>query len=138
MMSANNRLQFPAPHRRDMVVLLMRAALVVALTLVPFGVSAQKPPGEQFSKNMKLISHLPLAGPLEVLDIEVEQELSRPYAYVSRASLNREKRSPAGFQIIDMRKLDDPKVLMTWSIDPPGQELHVGSGMAGKYFKHKG
>jgi hypothetical protein len=137
-MSKNNHTQFSLVSLRPVAGAIATAAIAFALLLIPSGVIAQKPPGEQFSKNMKLISHLPLAGPLEVLDIEVEQELTRPYAYVSRASLNREKRSPAGFQIIDMRKLDDPKVLMTWSIDPPGQELHVGSGMAGKYFKHKG
>src|SRR4051812_27369692 len=41
-------------------------------------------PGQQRSTNMKLMSHVPLGAALSVADIEIEQELSRPYAYIAR------------------------------------------------------
>src|SRR3977135_3171925 len=43
-------------------------------------------PGEQGSRNIKVLAHIPLGGPASVGDIEIEQELSRPYVYLSRLS----------------------------------------------------
>jgi hypothetical protein len=91
---------------------------------------AKFPAGENFSRNMKLVGHLPLAGEIHTSDIEVEQELSRPYAYVSRYGM------PAGFQIIDLRDATKPKVLYSWFIEDP--ELHQGNGLKGMTFKVKG
>ncbi len=87
---------------------------------------------------MKLVAHVPLTGPMEVGDIEIEQDLSRPYAYVSRMRFFKGSRAPAGFQIIDLREPEKAKVLYTWFIGDPDQDLHEGSGLAGKYFKLKG
>src|ERR1044072_4500418 len=39
-------------------------------------------PGQQGSRNIKLMSHIPLGGRLTVGDIEAEQELPRPYVSV--------------------------------------------------------
>ena len=86
-------------------------ALVAAMALTATGVVAQKPPGQQSSPNMKLIAHLPLGDTLEVADIEVEQEMSRPYAYVSK-SLDQ-----IGFDIIDLRDISNPKKIW-WDVRP--------------------
>ncbi len=59
-------------------------SLVVLGTLLAHPVSAQYPPGEQGSTNLHVVSHVPLGGEFRVTDIEIEQELSRPFAYVSR------------------------------------------------------
>src|SRR6185503_14855718 len=42
-------------------------------------------PGEQGSRNIHVIGHLPLtvSSPYNIADIEIEQELSRPYIYIS-------------------------------------------------------
>ena len=88
---------------------------------------AQHPPGTQGSTNVHIVSHIPLGGPLKVADIEIEQELSRPYAYVSR------RLNPSGVQIIDLRDPTKANLLYTWWIDDP--DLHRGGGMDNKYFK---
>ena len=53
-------------------------------TMVVLGATmlqAQYPgPGQNFSPNVHLVSHVPLAGEMKISDIEVEQELTRPYA----------------------------------------------------------
>jgi hypothetical protein len=46
--------------------------------------AAQYPPGKQSSPNIHVLSHLPLGQGFTTLDVEVEPELSRPYAYASR------------------------------------------------------
>jgi hypothetical protein len=109
-------------------------ALMASLTAVA-AASAQHAPGMQRSSNMKLVYHLPLAGalPLEAgkggdipglgrrtSDIEVEQELSRPFAYVTH------RFAPTGFHIIDMRDPNKAKVLYHWVIE--NAELHRGAG----------
>jgi hypothetical protein len=62
----------------------------VKLLLFLFGFStlsssahAQLGPGRQRSSNLQLVAHVPMAS---VTSLEIERELSRPYAYVSRGS----------------------------------------------------
>jgi len=83
------------------------------------------------SSNVSVVAHIPLAGPLQVEDIEIEQELSRPYAYVTRSQ------RWGGFHIIDLRDPRKARVLYSWSV--PSPELHKGSGGTGPaYLKSKG
>jgi hypothetical protein len=80
------------------------------------------------SRNIEVVGHLPLGGYFRVMDAEIGQEMSRPYAYVSQS------RDRPGFSIIDLHDLDHIKVLYRWSIENP--ELHTGTGgMDGKYVK---
>jgi hypothetical protein len=108
--------------------------ITLALTLLlPAALHAQVPKypaGEHFSRNVKLIGHLPLAESGRVADIEVEQDLSRPYAYISR------NHNPPGFQIVEFKDLTKPKLLYTWFIEDAA--LHDGSGLKGMYFKLRG
>ncbi|MGA7304613.1 MAG: hypothetical protein WBW88_07045, partial [Rhodothermales bacterium] len=57
------------------------------------------PPGERGSPNMHVLSHIPLGEPESVSDIEIEQDMSRPYAYVAR------REGSIGYDVID---LSDP------------------------------
>jgi hypothetical protein len=82
------------------------------------------------SSNIEVLSHIPLGAPLSVSDVIVEQELSRPYAYVGRM------RSEKGFDIIDLSNPERARVIHKWRIDD--EELHQGlGGMDPKYFKWK-
>ena len=87
-------------------------------------------PGVKFggSPNIELLGHIPLGGYFRVMDNEIEQELSRPYAYVSQS------RDRKGFSIISLKDVHHPKLIYTWTIS--NQDLHGGTGgMDGKYFK---
>lgn len=81
------------------------------------------------SDNLEVLSHVPLGAPLSVTDIVVEQEMSRPYAYVGRMQAEK------GFDIIDLSDPEKAEVIYRWRM--PNEELHVGlGGMDPKYFKH--
>ena len=108
-----------------------------ALLLVAAPVAAQYAPGQQSSPNVKLASHVPLGPDGTVMDIELEQELSRPFAYVSRSDYGKPAIKQIGFDIVDLKRPEKARVLRRWRIENP--ELHQGlGGMAGKYFKLKG
>ncbi len=87
------------------------------------------------SPNIKVISHLPLGPRLNVSDIDVEQELDRPYAYVGRMVYGTE--GDRGMDIIDISDPAHPKRIYKWRIE--NQDLHLGTGgMDVKHFKWKG
>ena len=87
------------------------------------------------SPNIKVISHLPLGPRLNVSDIDVEQDLDRPYAYVGRMVYGDE--GDRGMDIIDISDPAKPKRIYKWRIE--NQDLHVGlGGMDVKHFKWKG
>jgi len=88
------------------------------------------PPGERGSPNIKVLSHIPLGAGGSVSDIEIEQDLSRPYAYVARRS------DEIGFDVISLEDPDHAKVIHRWRIENP--ELHQGGAMDGRYFKQDG
>src|ERR1700741_3993864 len=68
----------------------------------------QPAPGMAGSRNMRVAAHIPLEGALQVADIEIEQELSRPYVYIPI------RVKEAGFYIIDIKNLDKAKILYRW------------------------
>jgi hypothetical protein len=72
-------------------------------------------PGVKFggSPNVKVLGHIPLGGYFRVMDNEIEQEPSRPYAYVSQS------RDRPGFTIIDLHDVEHPKLLYSWKIRTP-------------------
>src|SRR5579863_8657363 len=116
---------------------MMRAG-VIALAVCAVAVGAQednnnKPKLDKVggSPNVHLLSHVPLGGYFRVADADLEQEMSRPYAYVGQI------RDRAGFTIIDIKDPSNPKVLYKWKIE--NYELHQGDGgLRAKYFKLKG
>ena len=92
-------------------------------------------PMKRGSDNIEVVSHLPLGADLSVSDIEIEQELSRPYVYVAREVIG--DAGEKGMDIIDLHDPEHPKVIYQWRIE--NQDLHVGAGGKDiKYFKWDG
>ncbi|MSR07113.1 MAG: hypothetical protein EXR93_08625 [Gemmatimonadetes bacterium] len=92
------------------------------------------PPGEQGSRNVHVLSHVPLGRLFTVGDIEAEQELSRPYVYVPR--MQGTTRS-TGFSIVSVKDPSKARLLFTWTMEKP-ELLRAYGGLQGKYFKLKG
>src|SRR5258705_268867 len=91
------------------------------------------PPGAEGSANITVLSHIPLGRIFTVGDIEIEQELSRPYAYVPRLHGTT---ASAGFNIISLKDPENARMIYYWRIENP--ELHQGTGcLQNKYFKLK-
>jgi len=102
-----------------------------------------RPAGEQSSRNVHIMSHIPLPGggnrgvanlggiEIRTADVEIEQELARPYAYVPMWG------APSQVHIISLKDPAKAKILYTWTIENP--ELHVPAGaLAPSYFKTHG
>ena len=116
------------PRRPGRVFALLAGVVMILIVAAEAVAQDQGPPRPQRSPNMEVLSHVPLGAPYTVSDIEVEQDLDRPYAYVSRMLVH-------GFDIIDLSDPSDAHVIYSWRI--PNAELHTGRGaMDGKYFKH--
>jgi hypothetical protein len=111
------------------------AALAVSVTLSPVPVAGQSVPWSPLkrgSDNMEVLGHIPLGPRLSVADLDLEQELSRPYAYVSRMVYGDE--GPKGMDIVNLADPNKPEVIYRWRIE--NQDLHQRTGgMDVKHFK---
>ncbi|MSR06960.1 MAG: hypothetical protein EXR93_07845 [Gemmatimonadetes bacterium] len=99
--------------------------LLVAPTTISHAQGSGSVAGNQRSRNVQIVAHIP--GRLT--DIEIEQELSRPYAYVSTGGAK-------GFSIINLKDPAKAYKMYTWQIENP--ELHQGSALAPTYLKSRG
>ena len=89
--------------------------------------SSQANAEDRGSDNIEVLAHLPLGE--RVSDIEIEQDLARPYVYVAREN--------RGLDVIDVADPYDAKVILRWSFED--MDLHVGSaGKDIKIFEHGG
>ncbi len=87
------------------------------------------------SDNIDVLSHIPLGPPLSIADLDMEQELSRPYVYVSRMIYG--EAGSKGTDIISVKDPKNPRVLLRWRIE--NEELHLPrGGMDVKHFKYRG
>jgi hypothetical protein len=128
----------PGRRTRSARVELNRGLAVAAACLAAAGASEARGQDVEVdavarrgSANVEVVAHLPLGGGFGVTDVEIEQELSRPYAYLSRAF------GEAGFDILSLADPERPRVIYRWRIENPA--LHRGyGGMDPKYFKHDG
>ena len=92
-------------------------------------------PQKPGSDNLQVLGHIPLGPRLSVADMDMEQELSRPYAYVARMVYGEE--GDKGTDVIDISDPSKPKVIYEWRIED--QDLHLGNGgMDVKHFKWDG
>ena len=106
---------------------------LMAATITPEA-SAQWTPLKRGSDNIEVVGHLPMGGPVSAADTDIEQEMSRPYAYVGRIS---QGDGGKGVDIIDLSDPERPSVLYEWRIEDP--DLHIGlGGMDVKHFKVDG
>ncbi|MFV1989063.1 MAG: LVIVD repeat-containing protein [Gemmatimonadota bacterium] len=112
------------------VGILILAALLSTSPLLAQGI-AQWNPLKRGSDNIEVLGHLPLGPHNNLADMEVEQELSRPYAYVARARYD--GLGPVGMAIIDISDPERPTKITEWQIE--NQDLHIGGARDVKYFK---
>ena len=116
----------------------MKTTATILLLLASFAISplmAQDGMVERGSDNITVLGHLPLGVRMSVTDLDIEQGLDRPYAYVGRASILSE--GPKGMDVIDFSDPSNPKRILEWRL--PDQELHMNrGGMDVKTFKWDG
>ena len=108
---------------------LCGALAVVGIVLAPLCVRAQWTADRRGSDNIEVVAHVPLGGD-SVADVEIEQDLDRPYAYVSRDAFEGNER---GMDIIDLRDPTNASVLYRWRIED--SDLHMGGGLDVKLFE---
>jgi len=106
---------------------------LMIVTAVPLaGQDVPWTPLSRGSDNIEVLGHLPLGPRLSVADMEVEQELSRPFAYVARMQYG--PVGPKGLDIISIADPEKPELLYEWRIE--NQDLHLPTGgMDTKHFK---
>src|ERR1043165_1572050 len=85
-------------------------------------------PGEQGSSNVHVLGHIPLGRSFSGSDIEMEQELARPYVYTSvmlqtGTNIISAKDSPGGFHNIYMYKHSDGRTLLVTTNGNPGARV---------------
>src|ERR1043166_4943273 len=97
--------------------------ITAAVLVLPAGAGAQQSasngkfaPGEQGSRNIHVLSHVPLGRLFTVGDIEGEQELSRPYVYVPRMQGTTHS---TGFSIVSVKDPKAAKTIYTWTMERP-------------------
>ena len=109
------------------------AAALVGLMSTPLG--AQNVPWTPLARgsdNIEVLGHLPLGHRLSIADMDIEQELDRPYAYVARMVYGTE--GPKGTDIISIEDPGNPELIYEWRIE--NQDLHLPTGgMDVKHFK---
>ena len=125
--------------RRRAFAAAAAAVMVAAVCLLTPAARAQDPgakltPFDQKrggNEKMHMLSHVTSRdGPWKAADVELEQDRSRPYVYLS-GFVN------FGLQVYDLSNKATPKKIFSWTIENP--ELHRGIGaMDGKYFKTNG
>ena len=119
-------------------VVALSTVLAGAMLLSPASAAAAQENAEnRGSDNIEVVSHLPLGGPGSVSDIEIEQDMSRPYVYVGHEVLGYSTTLDRGMDIIDIADPASPRVIHRWRIED--NELHVGAGGKDiKVFEHDG
>ncbi len=108
---------------------LFGARVVIGVVLGSLCLGAQWTADRRGSDNIEVVAHVPLGGD-SVADIEIEQDLDRPYAYVSRDAFEGDER---GMDIIDVRDPANASVLYRWRI--ADSDLHMGGGLDVKLFE---
>ena len=110
-------------------VMVTTALVGLAFLSVSADLAAQANAETRGSDNIEVVAHVPLGG--SVCDIEIEQEMSRPYAYVCRSGDN------AGMDVIDLADPENAKVIQRWRVEDV--DIHMGSGGKDmKIFKWNG
>jgi len=117
--------------------LIPLSILLIAATLASAPAHAQSEMNalNRGSDNIEVLGHQPLGARMSVTDMELEQELDRPYAYVGRASIL--ESGPKGMDVIDLSDPSNPEVLLRWRLENQDLLQNRG-GMDVKYFKMDG
>ncbi|MFQ5745220.1 MAG: LVIVD repeat-containing protein [Acidobacteriota bacterium] len=120
---------------RPLTSFVILLGVVLLGATAPLAASQQWTPAKRGSDNIEVVAHLPLGAELSVSDIEIEQELSRPYVYLAREVIG--DTGEMGMDVIDIHDPRHPEVIYRWRIE--NQDLHVGGGGKDiKYFEWNG
>ena len=106
-------------------------AVVVSPTRTAVAQSSDASKKTGGSQNVRLLGHLPFDGLLSTAGVDMEQELSRPYVYVSGIT------DEPGFWVVSVADPAKPKVLYHWRFPLSPQDSGLG-GENGRYFKLNG
>ncbi len=118
-----------------MIRALSATALLAVMTTPLAAQEVPWSPLNRGSDNIEVLGHLPLGPRLSVADMDVEQELNRPFAYVARMVYGFD--GPKGTDIISIADPENPELLYEWRIE--NQDLHQRTGgMDVKHFKWDG
>jgi len=118
--------------RRLASAALFSLSIVFAVGTSAHAQSTPWTPLNRGSDNIEVLGHLPLGPRLNVADMDVEQEMDRPYAYVARMVYGFE--GEKGMDIISIANPERPELLYEWRIE--NQDLHMRTGgMDVKHFK---
>jgi hypothetical protein len=115
-------------HSKSLAAAIALVSAVASIAHAQRG-GEQPAPGEAGSRNMKVVAHIPVGYNFMANDVKIEQELSRPYAYMSG-------RSHFGYYILDLKNLSKVGLLYTWRIENP--ELHKGRALSAMHLKVNG
>jgi len=125
-------------HRHGSRVVLagvVSTLLVISTHIQVRTLEAQDAPpwnaGNRGSDNIEVLGHLPLGPDENLADMDIEQEMNRPYAYVARARYA--GAGPIGLSIVSLSDPERPSVITEWHIED--QDLHIGGARDVKYFK---
>ena len=111
---------------------VLQCVLFLSAFMIAPGAFAQWTPTNPGSDNIEILGHIGLGHRLSVADLDMEQEVSRPYVYVSRMVYG--DAGPKGTDIISIANPEKPEVIYRWRIE--NQDLHLPTGgMDVKYFK---
>ncbi|MDE2997216.1 MAG: hypothetical protein OXT73_10870 [Bacteroidota bacterium] len=117
---------------------LLLGLFITAFAFQPSQTQAQDTPWtptKPGSDNMEVLGHIPLGPRLSVADMDLEQEVSRPFAYIAR--MHYAEAGEKGTDIVDLSDPSNPRVIYRWRIE--NQDLHMRTGgMDVKYFKWNG
>ncbi|MGB1657258.1 MAG: hypothetical protein ACPHO4_07880, partial [Longimicrobiales bacterium] len=90
-------------------------ASILAALLAPTLRAQTWNPLQRGSKSIEVVGHLPMGARLTVTDMDIEQELDRPYAFVSRANVV--GGGERGVDIVDLSNPENPRILYEWRIE---------------------
>ena len=127
---SNQGLAFVVLHRAFSFCGALGLLLFVGQTSVSAQASTPWTSLNRGSDNIEVLGHLPLGHDENLSDMDVEQELSRPYAYIARASY---EEGPIGMVIVDISDPENLREITEWLIE--NSDLHVGGARDVKYFK---
>ncbi len=103
------------------------AFVTLAFLAPPLYAQSDDAPG---TRNVKLVGHLPLGGlqpgpdgrpGRRTGDVELEQNLDRPYVYIAR------RFAPQGFDIIDLTHPARPRLLTSWQLPDEAPSTEAGT-----------
>ncbi len=108
-------------------IMMLAATLAgVAFLSASSALGAQENAEKRGSDNIQVVAHVPMGAEGSVSDIEISQDLDRPYVFLGREVFGDISGMDRGIDVIDIHDPENPDVIVQWRIED--SELHVGAG----------